>query len=92
MRPRRSAANTPGCRSASSVGAQVLLTDVRMRGLTADPYPAWSIDGPTAVARLINNERNRRSAAPIGSDAWLAILATGGVGDFARLLAGTDSS
>ena len=68
-----------------------LLADVRRRGLAADTYPAWSIDGPIALADLIDDPRDRRSATPVGSDGWLAMLATGGVEDFDRLLAGTDS-
>jgi len=67
----------------------VLLADVRRRGLAADTFPAWSHGGPIALADLIDDPRDRRSATPVGSDAWLAMLATGGVEDFDRLLAGS---
>ncbi len=66
-----------------------LLADVRRRGLATNTYPAWSTDGPIALAMLVDDERDRRSDAPVGSDAWLAMLATGGVEDFDRLLAGS---
>ena len=69
-----------------------LLADVRRRGLSADTHPAWSVDGPVALADLIHDPRDRRSPAPVGSDAWLTMLATGGVEDFDRLLAGTENS
>ena len=65
-----------------------LLADIRRRGLNADAYPAWSVDGPVALVNLIDDQRERRSDAPVASDAWLAMLATGGVEDFDRLLAG----
>lgn len=67
-----------------------LLTDVRRRGLNADAYPAWSVDGPVALVDLIDDQRDRSSAALVGSDAWLDMLATGGVEDFDRLLAGAE--
>jgi hypothetical protein len=69
-----------------------LLADVRKRGLNADAYPAWSVDGPVALANLIDDQRDRSSAAPVGSDAWLGMLASGGVEDFDRLLAGSENS
>ncbi len=65
------------------------LADVRRRGLSADAYPAWSTDGPIALGMLVDDERDRRSDAPVGSDAWLAMLATCGVEDLDRLLAGS---
>ena len=68
-----------------------LLADVRRRGLATDTYPAWSHGGPIALAALIDDQRDRSTAAPVGSDGWLAMLATGGVEDFDRLLAGTES-
>lgn len=68
-----------------------LLADVRRRGLNADAHPAWSVDGPVALADLIDDQRDRSSAAPVASDAWLDLLATGGVEDFDRILAGTAS-
>jgi len=68
-----------------------LLADVRRCGLATATYPAWSHGGPIALADLIDDPRDRRSATPVGSDAWLAMLATGGVEDFDRLLAGTAS-
>lgn len=68
-----------------------LLADVRRRGLTAETYPAWSTDAPIPMATLIDDERDRGSAAPVGSDEWLTMLATGGVEDFDRLLAGTEN-
>ncbi len=68
-----------------------LLADVRRRGLATETYPAWSHGGPIALADLIDDPLDRRSATPVGSDAWLAMLATGGVEDFDRLLAGTES-
>jgi len=66
-----------------------LQADVRRRGLNADAHPAWSTDGPSALADLIDDQRDRSSAAPVASDAWLAMLGTGGVEEFDRLLAGT---
>ncbi len=66
-----------------------LLADVRRPGLNADAYPAWSVDGPVALADLIDDQRDRSSAALVASDAWLDMLATGGVEDFDRLLAGS---
>ena len=66
-----------------------LLADVRRRGLNADAYPAWSVDEPVALADLIDDPRDRRSDAPVASGAWLRMLATGGVEDFDRSLAGT---
>lgn len=68
-----------------------LLADVRRRGLNANTYPAWSLEDPMALADLIDDQRDRSSATPVASDAWLAMLATGGVEDFDRILAGTDS-
>lgn len=67
-----------------------LLTDVRGDGLGAAAFPAWAVGNPGSLADLIDDPRDRSSIAPVGGDAWLAMLATGGVEDFDRLLAGAD--
>lgn len=91
MRIRR-LARRPGLVSLRGHTWVALLADVRSRGLNADAYPAWSVDGPVALADVIHDPRDRRSPAPVGSSAWLAMLATGGVEDFDQLLAGTRNS
>ena len=85
----RRLARRPGLATLRGHAWITLLADVRRRGLGADAYPAWSVDGPVALANLIDDQRDRSSDAPVASDAWLGMLATGGVEDFDRLLAGT---
>ena len=65
-----------------------LLTDIRKLGLAAKAFPAWTVGPPCKLADLVGHQRDRRSTAPVGSDTWLAMLATGGVEDFDRLLMG----
>jgi len=91
MRIRR-LARRPGLTTLRGHAWVALLADVRTRGLATDTYPAWSHGGPIALADLIDDPRDRRSATPVGSDAWLSMLATGGVEDFDRLLVGTGAS
>ncbi|MDQ3689605.1 MAG: replication-relaxation family protein [Chloroflexota bacterium] len=90
-RDRWSACDAWPCgRASQCAGAWIALqADVRRRGLNADAYPAWSVQAPVALADLIDDHRDRSSAAPVASGAWLDLLATGGVEDFDRLLTGT---
>lgn len=67
-----------------------LLEDVRRYGLMAKAFAAGSVHDSIALRNLIDDPRDRRSGAPVGGDAWLSMLATGGVEDFDGLLAGRE--
>lgn len=63
----------------------VTLEAIQADGLNATTTPLES-GAPRPLAAILTDARSRRLAAPAGSDAWLRLLALGGVEDFDTVL------
>jgi len=56
----------------------VVLAELESDGLDAPVLPLWRSGQPRGLRSLLDDPRPRRSATPVGSDAWIELLGSGG--------------
>jgi Replication-relaxation len=56
----------------------VLIADLETEGLDASVFPISRAAQPRVLRTVLEDPRPRRSATPVGSDAWIELLGSGG--------------
>lgn len=80
-------AREPGFPGLAGRAWAIVLADLKMAGLDAPAVSFEPRGGRSTLAAIVRDPRPRRCDTPVGSNAWLELLASGGGEDLAEALA-----